>query len=120
MKINEQIAVLRKQKGVTQEELAVAIGVTNQSVSKWESAQCCPDIQLLPALADYFEVSIDELMGHETVKKGDPDSLFEAAVKVAAETGYVSTSLLQCRLQIGYGMARKIIDRLNEKGCQKD
>ena len=48
IKINEQIAFLRKQKGLTQEELAGVLGITNQAVSKWESAQCCPDIQLLP------------------------------------------------------------------------
>ena len=45
IKINEQIAFLRKQKGLTQEELANALGVTNQAVSKWESAQCCPTLQ---------------------------------------------------------------------------
>lgn len=66
MKINEQIIFLRKQKGMTQEEVACALGVTNQAVSKWESAQCCPDIQLLPAIAELFEVTIDELMGHKT------------------------------------------------------
>ena len=65
IKINEQIAFLRKQRGLTQEELAGALGVTNQAVSKWESAQCCPDIQLLPDIADYFGVSIDELIGHK-------------------------------------------------------
>lgn len=65
MKINEQIIFLRKQKGMTQEEVACALGVTNQAVSKWESAQCCPDIQLLPAIAELFEVTIDELMGHK-------------------------------------------------------
>ena len=64
IKINEQIAFLRKQKGLTQEELAKALGVTNQSVSKWESAQCCPDIQLLPEIAKLFEVSVDELLGY--------------------------------------------------------
>lgn len=66
MKINEQIIFLRKQKGMTQEDVACALGVTNQAVSKWESAQCCPDIQLLPAIAELFEVTIDELMGHKT------------------------------------------------------
>lgn len=63
IKINEQIAFLRKQKGLTQEELANALGVTNQAVSKWESAQCYPDIQLLPDIAEMFDVSIDELIG---------------------------------------------------------
>ncbi len=63
MKINEQIAVLRKENGITQDELAKAIGVSNQAVSKWESGQTCPDLQFLPAIADYFGVSIDYLMG---------------------------------------------------------
>lgn len=63
MKINEQIAYLRREKGMTQEQLASALGVTNQSVSKWESGQNCPDIQLLPELARIFDVTIDSLMG---------------------------------------------------------
>jgi len=71
MKLNENIANLRKKKDITQEELATAIGVTNQSVSKWESGQCCPDIALLPALADFFEVSIDELMGHKSAQSNE-------------------------------------------------
>lgn len=68
LKIHEQIAFLRKQKGLTQEQLATALGVTNQSVSKWESGQCCPDIQLLPAIAELFEVSVDELLGCNSSK----------------------------------------------------
>ena len=67
IKINEQIAFLRKQKGLTQEELANALGVTNQAVSKWESSGCCPDIQLLPDLAKIFDVSVDELLGYTPV-----------------------------------------------------
>ena len=61
IKINEQIIFLRRQKGMTQNEVTCALGATNQAVSKWESAQCCPDIQLLPATAELFEVTIDEL-----------------------------------------------------------
>ncbi len=68
IKIHEQIAFLRKQKGVTQEELAKTLGVTNQAVSKWESGQCCPDIQLLPEIAKLFEVSVDELLGCDSAK----------------------------------------------------
>lgn len=54
-----------KKQGLTQEELAVKLGVTNQSVSKWESAQCCPDISLIPKLANLFEISIDKLFGQD-------------------------------------------------------
>lgn len=65
LKLNDTICFYRKKQGLTQEELAVKLGVTNQSVSKWESAQCCPDISLLPKLADIFGISIDELFGKE-------------------------------------------------------
>ena len=68
IKLHEQISFLRKQKGLTQEQLANALGVTNQSVSKWESGQCCPDIQLLPNIAKLFEVSVDELLGCNSAK----------------------------------------------------
>lgn len=65
MKLNEQIGTLRHQKGMTQEELAGKLGVTGQEVSKWESGQCCPDVALLPTLADIFGVTLDTLMGRE-------------------------------------------------------
>ena len=65
LKLQDTIGFYRKKQGLTQEELARKLGVTNQSVSKWESAQCCPDISLLPKLADIFDISIDELFGRE-------------------------------------------------------
>ena len=67
LKLNETIGFYRKKLGMTQEELACALGVTNQSVSKWESAQCCPDIGLIPRLAELFDISIDALFGRESV-----------------------------------------------------
>lgn len=63
MTIGSIIAKLRKEQALTQEALANALGVTNQAVSKWESDQSCPDIGLLPTIADLFHVSIDTLFG---------------------------------------------------------
>ena len=65
LKLNDTICFYRKKQGLTQEDLAQRLGVTNQSVSKWESSQCCPDISLIPKLADIFGISIDELFGRE-------------------------------------------------------
>jgi len=62
-KIQLRIADLRKQKKLTQQELADAIGVSFQTISKWETAASMPDITLLPPLAEYFHVSTDQLLG---------------------------------------------------------
>ena len=66
--IGENIAALRKQKGITQEALASAIGVSPQSISKWENNTNMPDIMLLPIIADIFQVSIDNLFGRQSAK----------------------------------------------------
>ena len=77
MTIGEQIAKLRKNKNMTQETLAQQLGVTNQAVSKWESDQCCPDVTLLPKLADIFGVSMDALFGRTPSAGSTPPSLRE-------------------------------------------
>ena len=63
LQINKQILRLRTARGITQKELAGKLGVTVQAVSRWETAKCCPDIQLLPDIAKIFAVSVDELLG---------------------------------------------------------
>ena len=65
MNFAEIILKYRRELGLTQEGLAQKLGVTNQAVSKWESGQSCPDIALLPALADLFGITLDELFGRE-------------------------------------------------------
>ncbi|WP_416825254.1 helix-turn-helix domain-containing protein [Ectobacillus polymachus] len=62
--IAQVITAKRKEKGITQDTLAEYIGVSKASVSKWETAQSYPDITLLPQLASYFNISIDELIGY--------------------------------------------------------
>lgn len=61
MNIGNKIKELRKKRGITQEQLANAIGISFQAVSKWENNIALPDVTLLPVLANYFSVSMDEL-----------------------------------------------------------
>lgn len=68
MNIGEKIKVLRKSKGISQESLANALGVTFQAVSKWETNATAPDICLIPSLASYFGVSIDELFDYNVLE----------------------------------------------------
>lgn len=65
LKISENISRRRKEKNITQEELADFMMVTKASVSKWETGQSYPDILLLPKLATFFNITIDELVGYE-------------------------------------------------------
>ena len=62
MKFNERLMALRKKRGLSQEELGFELGVSRQTVSKWESGQSYPDFQRLVLLADYFDISLDELV----------------------------------------------------------
>lgn len=64
VKIGAQIRLLRKKNDVTQDQLAAQLGVTPQAVSRWESGICYPDMGSLPAIADFFSVSMDELLGY--------------------------------------------------------
>ena len=69
MSLGTMILKYRKELGITQESLAQQLEVTNQAVSKWESDQCCPDVMLLPRLADIFDITIDALFEREAPAK---------------------------------------------------
>ena len=69
MNIGKYILDLRKQKNITQEDLAAHLGVTATAVSKWENNYTLPDILMLCALADYFDVTTDDLLGRTAVVK---------------------------------------------------
>ncbi|MEL7659352.1 helix-turn-helix transcriptional regulator [Acetobacterium wieringae] len=73
--IGKIILTKRREKGLTQEDLASYMGVSKASVSKWETGQSYPDITLLPQLGAYFNISIDELMGYSP-------QLTPAAIKI--------------------------------------
>lgn len=62
MNFNEKLIELRKSKRLSQEELGHEIGVSRQTISKWESAQSYPDFQRLVLLSDYYGLTLDELV----------------------------------------------------------
>ena len=64
LNIGNVLGERRRQKGVTQEEVADFVGVSKASVSKWETGQSYPDITVLPVLASFFHITIDELLGY--------------------------------------------------------
>ena len=63
LKIGETIKKLRKEREITQEEFAEVLGVSCQSVSRWENGTCYPDMELIPTIAGFFAVSVDKLLG---------------------------------------------------------
>lgn len=65
--IGEKLKKLRRGRDLTQEEVATHLGISYQAISKWERGDGYPDITMLPALANYFAVSIDELIGMDEI-----------------------------------------------------
>lgn len=82
MNINlaEQLKTLRKEKNISQEKLAAYLGISYQAISKWENGNAYPDIQLLPDIARFFGITIDELL---QVEKLDEQALFDDYVSKA-------------------------------------
>ena len=66
MNLGKMIFELRKAKNVTQEEMAAELGVTAAAVSKWENGYTLPDVMMLCAIADYFQVTTDDLLCSES------------------------------------------------------
>jgi len=101
--LGKQIVYFRKQQGMTQEQLAQQLGITNQAVSKWEQDQSCPDIQLLPRLADLFGITLDTLFGRE-----EP-------APVAADLPWEDDGELRAVLYIGRKLQKKTLLKRGER-----
>lgn len=86
LNIAENIVKLRHDKKITQEQLAEFIGVTKASVSKWENGQSTPDIVILPQLATFFDVTVDQLIGYTPLlSKEQIQKLYQRFAKDFAE-----------------------------------
>ena len=89
LNISNNIVQLRHEKKITQEQLAEFIGVTKASVSKWENNQSIPDITILPQLATFFDVTVDELIGYTPqLSKEQIQKLYQKFGKKFAENPF--------------------------------
>ncbi len=85
--IGENIAKLRKERGMTQEMLAESMGVSPQTISKWENSTTCPDVSLLPVLADFFGASVDALFGRKAAEQRvHPEDALDAVMEQVRRT----------------------------------
>lgn len=122
--IAERIKQYRRERNMTQDALAQALSVSPQSVSKWECGDGYPDITLLPAIANYFEVTVDELIGNDEISAKEdvqknyfnviqncsPDDKLELALKYHKKyprDWHIATSLM-------HEITRRHRDKLEE------
>ena len=99
----QNITMLRRRHGITQEALADFIGVTKASVSKWETGQSLPDIQTLLLLATYYDVTLDELLGyHPGLNRMQIRSLYRGLAKDFAEKPFEEVFLRSQKLVKNY------------------
>lgn len=85
--LGEKIKQLRKRDGRTQEELAKALSVTNQAVSRWEANGGFPDMTLIPSIANYFHITIDELFGYDGAREQRKNEILKKAEEETRSDG---------------------------------
>lgn len=82
-KIGSFLAELRKEKNLTQDELGAQIGVTNKTISRWETGNYLPPVEMLQTLGDNFGVSINEILNGERISDGNYKDISEQNIKSA-------------------------------------
>ena len=111
MDIGHKILMLRKQQNITQEKLAAEMGVSIAAVSKWETGNSMPDIVMLCALADFFGVTTDELLGRNKMEEfvicDDARVVREALQSIIVKEGYSKIVLVE--------NGRQLLDVLEKK-----
>ena len=88
LNLGTKIRELRRRDGRTQDNLAEALGVTAQAVSRWESSGSYPDMEMIPAIANYFHVSIDELFGYHDEREEKIKTILDNATKILTKQGF--------------------------------
>ena len=94
--LGEKIKELRQRDGKTQDALAAALGVTAQAVSRWEKGSCYPDVELIPSIANFFGVSIDELFGYDNGRTKKIDALYDRITGMIRNNDGVDANMDAC------------------------
>ena len=94
--LGNNIRQLRRRDKRTQEALAEALGVTSQAVSRWESGGSYPDMNLIPSIANYFGVSIDELFGYTNDRTKRIDELVAQIYDMIRQNNGVDNNISEC------------------------
>ncbi len=127
LRIDETIRKYRKSMGLTQEQLAEAMGVTIGAVSKWESGLSNPDIKMLPVLADFFGISVDVLLDYRLqVRNAElaSEKIRELSVAKRFEEGQTEADRALSRFpnsfDVVYQSAKLFYRKALEKGCHAE
>lgn len=113
--IGQFIAALRKSSGMTQQEVADRLNVSNKAVSRWERDECAPDLTLIPALAELFGVTCDELLRGERSRTNDPPS--KGAIKVDRQIkALIHRTLSGFRMQTAIALTGAIVGLIGMLG----
>ena len=108
MKLGQTLAALRKQNMMTQAEVADALHISYQAVSKWERDESLPDITLLPSIAELFHVSIDKLLSNFYVPKSEAlvetDQVMDEDVQ--QKINHKITAIVNSEFEIGMSEGR--------------
>ena len=97
LKISENLRKLRKERGNTQDDLANHLGISVQAVSKWERGDGFPDITLLPYIASYYDVTVDNILGCNSLRKQEDIESFKKQAKILINKGKRKERLELCR-----------------------
>lgn len=113
LNIGKKIKYLRHEKDITQEEFAAVLGVSYQSVSRWENDICYPDIELLPNIAEFFGITVDSLMGLDEAARKENLAKYLEAFQEAVSQGRIDDCIAIARKGVAeYPDNYKLLNKL--------